>query len=183
MNVQHVAFKIFVDGELDVDWNQFINVFHSWVAAQSMPEMMIDVADYRHVPNGPGVVMVGHEADYYMDNTDGEPGLRYVSKVARDEGAEQQIAAAFAAASATCGRLEAEIDGLKFSRTEFEVTINDRAIAPNTADTRQQLESLLPSVLNSVLGCDASLTIQQDERKLAGARIVAASPVEIASSK
>ena len=81
MELQHIAFKVFVEGDLTVDWEQFINVFHTWVAAQSMPEMMIDVADYRHVPNGPGVVMTGHEADYYMDNTGGEPGLRYVSKV------------------------------------------------------------------------------------------------------
>lgn len=183
MNLQHVAFKIFVDGELDVDWNQFINIFHTWVANQSLPEMMIDVADYRHVPNGPGVVMIGHEADYYMDNTDGKPGLRYVRKVASDDGAEQQVANAFSAASSACIRLEEEIAGLRFSRTEFELTINDRAIAPNTAETRNALESLLSQVLHNVLGCEASLVIQQDERKLSGARIVAANQVEMSASK
>ena len=42
MELQHIAFKVFVDGELDVDWEQFINVFHGWVAAQSMPGENVD---------------------------------------------------------------------------------------------------------------------------------------------
>ena len=63
MNLQHVRVKFFVDGELNVDLQDVINTFHGWVAEQSMDEMMIDVADYRHVPNGPSVVMVGLKVD------------------------------------------------------------------------------------------------------------------------
>ena len=55
MNVQHVNVKFFVDGELNVDWERFIEVFHVWVAEQSTDELLIDVADYRHVPMGPGL--------------------------------------------------------------------------------------------------------------------------------
>lgn len=182
MELQHIAFKIFVDGELTVDWEQFINVFHGWVAAQSMPEMMIDVADYRHVPNGPGVVMTGHEADYYMDNTAGKPGLRYVCKVAVEGSNQDRVQKAFAAASAASARLESEIPGLKFSRTQFEMDINDRGFAPNNEATRSYLGSELPEVLKSVLGSDAKLEIQQDERKLAGARIEASTPVKHAAA-
>ena len=182
MEFQHVAFKIFVDGELNTDWEQFINVFHDWVAAQSMPEMMIDVADYRHVPDGPGVVMVGREADYYMDNTDGRPGLRYVCKAKSDASNEEQVKQAFAAASSACVRLEKAISGLKFSRTEFEITINDRAYAPNTDDTRSSLQSELPSILSTVLGSDPQLDIQSDARKLAGASVRMAGPVEFVAA-
>ena len=64
MNVQHVNVKFFVDGELNVDWERFIEVFHVWIAEQSTDELLIDVADYRHVPMGPGVILVGHEEDY-----------------------------------------------------------------------------------------------------------------------
>jgi len=182
MELQHIAFKVFVEGDLTVDWEQFINVFHTWVAGQSMPEMMIDVADYRHVPNGPGVVMTGHEADYYMDNTGGEPGLRYVCKVKVDGSNEDRLKAAFAAASSACARLESELSDLKFSRTNFELTINDRAVAPNDEPTRSFLESDLPGLLNSVLGGDVKLEIQQDQRKLSGARVTVSSPVELATA-
>ncbi len=183
MELQHIAFKVFVDGELSVDWEQFINVFHGWVAAQSMPgEMMIDVADYRHVPNGPGVVMTGHEADYYMDNTAGKPGLKYVCKVAQDGSDQDRIQHAFKAAAAACARLEAELPGLKFSRTSFELAVNDRAYAPNNDATRTYLGEQLPAILSSVLGGDPALTLQQDDRKLAGAEVSVASPVEFTAA-
>lgn len=179
MNLQHIAFKIFVDGELTVDWEQFINVFHAWVARQSMPEMMIDVADYRHVPNGPGVVMVGHEADYYMDNTEGKPGLRYVCKAEKTGSNSDRIQQAFAAASSACARLEAEIPGLKFSRVDFELTVNDRAVAPNNAETRNFLEAELPNIFSKMFGGNVELECQQNDRKLAGATARASQPVTL----
>lgn len=176
MNLQHIAFKIFVDGELTTDWEQFIKVFHSWVAAQSMPEMMIDVADYRHVPHGPGVVMVGHEADYYMDNTAGQPGMRYVRKIATEGTNADRIQQAFSAAAAACLRLETELPGLKFSRHDCEMAINDRALAPNSEATRTALAAELPPILKAMFGT-VEMTLQQDARKLAGARIRASSPI------
>lgn len=179
MNLQHIAFKIFVDGDLTADWEQFINVFHGWVANQSMPEMMIDVADYRHVPKGPGVVMVGHEADYYMDNTDGKPGLRYVCKVEQPGSNSDRIQQAFAAAASACARIEAEIPSVQFSRTDFEVTVNDRAIAPNNAATRSFLQTELPSILGSLLGGEVNVECQQNERKLSGATVKSSQPVTL----
>lgn len=180
MNLQHIAFKIFVDGTLTADWEQFINVFHRWVADQSMPEMMIDVADYRHVPNGPGVVMVGHAADYYMDNTAGRPGLRYVCKSERGGSNIDRVQQAFAAVASACARMEAEIPGLKFSRTDFEITINDRAIAPNNDTTREHLSSALPEILEQVFGFgDNVVECQKDPRKLAGAAIKVSVPIEL----
>ena len=169
MELQHFNVKIFVDGEVPVSGEDFINVFHRWTAEQSMPEMMIDVADYRHVPNGPGVVMVGHEADYYMDHTDGRPGLRYSCKVAQDGSNSDRFRHALESAKTTCGRLETEFPNLKFSRDQIQITINDRAFAPNTPETQTQLKSDLPTVITDVLS-DSSADIQyeQDERRLAG---------------
>lgn len=183
MNLQHVGFKVFIDGDLATEWEKFINVFHEWVAAQSMPEMMIDVADYRHVPNGPGVVMVGHDADYYMDNTDGKPGLRYVCKRELSGTNADRIQQAFQAASSACSRLEAEFPELGFSRTHFELTLNDRALVPNNDATRAGLASELPAILETALSTnDAELTYQEDNRRLAGATIQLSSPVEFVAS-
>ena len=180
MDLQHIAIKVFVDGDLTVDWEQFINVFHEWTAEQSMPEMMIDVADYRHVPNGPGVVLVGHDADYYMDNTDGQPGLRYVSKAKQNLDNAAQVKQAFDRVASACARLEAKLEGLKFSRTDVEVTINDRAIAPNNDSTRAMLSNELPGLLETAIGhAPAKVTVQQEDRKLAGARVHFSEPVEL----
>ena len=181
MNLQHVTFKIFVEGELQADWEPFLHVFHDWVAAQSMPEMMIDVADYRHVPQGPGVVMVGLDADYALDDTAGAPGLRYVRKAASSEDNATQVRNAFTRAADACQRLESVIDGLRFSRTNFELAINDRAVAPNNPDTQKQLETELPELLKQAMGTDVSIQVQTDARKLAGCRVTASAPVEFSA--
>ena len=183
MNLQHINLKIFVQGELTVDWSRFIEVFHRWTAAQSMPEMMIDVADYRHVPNGPGVVMVGHEADYFLDNTAGRPGLRYSCKVEQPGSNEDRVRGAFSAASTACVRLESELPGLKFSRTELALTINDRAVAPNTDETHAAVSAELPKILESVLGTgDMELEYHRDPRQLYGVTIKLPQPIELAAA-
>ena len=38
------------------------------------------MADYRHVPEGPGVMLIGHQANYSVDNTDNRLGVRYNRK-------------------------------------------------------------------------------------------------------
>ena len=80
ITLQHVVVKIPVDGDLGVEPGELIPVFHRWVATQAMPELLVDVADLRHVPAGPGVILVGSEADYSLDHSGGEWGLQYRRK-------------------------------------------------------------------------------------------------------
>jgi len=49
-----------------------IPVFHRWIQERSLDELMVDVADYTHVPDGPGVVLVCHDAIYSLDTGGGE---------------------------------------------------------------------------------------------------------------
>ncbi len=182
MNLQHVNVKVFVDGELTVDWERFIEVFHRWVAAQSTDEMLIDVADYRHVPNGPGVVLVGHEADYSLDNTGGRPGLRYNCKVAGNGTNDDRLRHVLGAAAKACLRLEDEFEGLKFSRQQIELFINDRAIAPNDDATRKANESKFTSLLASALNVgEVSLEFNSDPRTLFGAVASFSNPFDLAA--
>ena len=61
---------------------QLIPVFHRWIREQAMPELLIDVADYSHVPAGPGVMVIGHEANYSVDNRENRLGLLYNRRAA-----------------------------------------------------------------------------------------------------
>ena len=67
MELQHVNVKLFVEGTLQVDPERFIEVFHRWIREHTLDEMLIDIADYRHVPAGPSVLLVGFEADYSLE--------------------------------------------------------------------------------------------------------------------
>jgi hypothetical protein len=58
-----------------------IPVFHRWIQQKRLPLVLIDVADYAHVKDGPGVLLVSHEYNIYADEFDGRPGLTVQRKV------------------------------------------------------------------------------------------------------
>ena len=171
MELQHINITLPVEGDLNLDLVRFIDVFHRWVGEQSLGELLIDVADYRHVGRGPLVALIGHEADYSIDLTDGRYGLRYGRKATLAGSNDDRLKQAWWSAAHVCELLEAEFSesGLKFSRTDFELTINDRALAPNKPNTygscREEIESFLRALWETE---DFSLETEQEPRKLFG---------------
>src|SRR5258708_30948979 len=103
--IQHVRVKVLGGQAAPIDQGEAIAVFHRWIQDRACPEMLIDVADYRHVPNGPGVMLIGHEANYSLDNTKGRLGLLY-SRKQEGGGAQENLRQAFEAAVGGCRRLE-----------------------------------------------------------------------------
>ena len=57
MELQHVNVKLLVKNPQEVDLEPLIPVFHGWIQDQVCEELLLDVADYRHVYAGPGVVL------------------------------------------------------------------------------------------------------------------------------
>ena len=154
MELQHLIVKIPVDGKLGIDPAKVVDVFHRWVAAQAIPGvLLIDVAELLHVPKGPGVLAVGYEADYALDHSRGVWGVLYRRKALVAGTDTERVAQAFEAAGAAASAMEAAFPGaLKFSRTEFELIINDRGIAPNTPETYAAGIPLIEAALRSILG-------------------------------
>ena len=76
MELQHLMVRLPVAPPEALELTPFLAVFHRWIREGCCPELLIDVADYRHVPFGPGVVLVGHEAEYAMENGNAAPALR-----------------------------------------------------------------------------------------------------------
>ena len=136
-SVQHINVKVFATANAESD--AVVKVFHRWIKDTVCPEMLIDVAEYSHVPEGPGVLLIAHEANYSLDNRDNRPGLLYNRKIADEGTFQEKLAQAHASALAACDRLEKETN-LKFDRNQLEVFINDRALAPNNEETLRALE-------------------------------------------
>ena len=138
--IQHVNLKIFIRDAGAVDLAEAVNVFHRWVRDKVCPEMLIDVADYRLVFAGPGVLLIGHEANYSFDNRENRLGLLYNRKAPLDGTFQSRLAQAHRAALEACDRLEREEEfrgKLNFDRNDMEVFVNDRLLAPNTEETWQ----------------------------------------------
>ena len=84
---QRLSLRFAMTGQPPVDLGDVIPVFHRWIQDGKTDAMLIDVADYRHVQAGPGIVMVGHADDFGIDNgvqagAEGQ-GFYYVRKHAR----------------------------------------------------------------------------------------------------
>ena len=142
-SVQHINVKVFVADPAAVNIGDAVGVFHQWIKDTVCPEMLIDVAEYRHVPAGPGILLIGLEANYSFDERENRLGLLYNRKDALDGTFQSRLAQAHEAALAACDRLEKEAafgGKLKFDRNKLEVFVNDRLLAPNTDETWQSLK-------------------------------------------
>ncbi len=72
MTSHKLSIKLFADGVPSVAPDAFVPVFHSWIRDNALPgHLLIDVADYAHVPDGPGTLIVSHEANIHLDQEDG----------------------------------------------------------------------------------------------------------------
>ena len=157
----------------EVELEKLIPVFHSWIREKKIPdELLIDVADYAHVPQGPGVVLIGHESDYYLDVADDRPGLLYSRKRGFDGGFEAGIEDAFRRALRACQLLEAEA-GLDFAFDTKEVLfrVQDRLNAPNTDATYDAYRAPLQAAASAFFGGAGSLERVGSEREPFAVRI------------
>ena len=184
MELQHVNVKLFVEKAADVDLEPLIPVFHTWIQNQADGELLLDVADYRHVPAGPGVVLIGHEGNYSVDNTDNRLGVRYNRKAAFNGSNQDRLAQAARAALTACQRLEADsrLDGrLRFNGDEIEIFINDRLLAPNIDATREAAAPEVETFARGLFrGVEYSTSYERDPRKLFAVSIKAARPLSVA---
>ena len=144
-------------GEIELE--KLVPVFHRWIREKKIPdELLIDVADYAHVPQGPGVVLIGHQSDYYLDVADDRPGLLYSRKRGFDGDFQTGIEDAFRRALRACQLLESEADlGFSFATDEVLFRVQDRLAAPNDDATYDAYKGPLEKAAGSFFGGSASL--------------------------
>jgi hypothetical protein len=139
VQAQQVTVKVPVASAEGVDLEAFITIFHRWIQETRLPGvLLIDVADYRHVPDGPGVMLIADGAHYGMDEGDGGLGLLYARKRDPIGDAGDKLAQALAAALAACVAIEKEpsLDGrVRFPADELLIEVRSRLVATNTDET------------------------------------------------
>ncbi len=165
MNLQHVNVKFYLENPETVNLADYAAIFNAWIQQQRLEELLIDVADYLHVHNGPGIMLIGHEADYSLDNRLGRLGLLYNRKEQLDCTNQEKVVQAVRAALIAAQILEKE-NGLKFNGSELQIIVNDRLLVPNTEETFAALESDIKSLFNQLYdGAEYSLSHNRDPRE------------------
>jgi hypothetical protein len=150
MDLYKIGIKMFVTDPQAVRLRDFIPVFHGWIQQQKVTgHLLIDVHDYSHVHDGPGILLVAHEGNFSMDLEGGRLGLFYYRKRPLEGGLETNLKSVTQTALQACKLLESEpkLDGLKFDTSEILVIANDRLLAPNDAIARAKLEPIIAKTL------------------------------------
>ena len=134
-----------------------IPVFHGWIRdARIGDDVLVDVADYGHVENGPGVLLVCHEGHYVIDHRAGKPGLAYHRKRGPAGG---NATAAFRVAldrlwtAAELLAAEPTLAGrIVFDKTVLCVRVIDRLRAPNEDGAFAEMNAALADGLRERFG-------------------------------
>lgn len=161
----------------EIDLERLIPIFHRWIQERALDELLIDVADYRHVAQGPGVLLIAHDANYAVDEVDGRLGLLYARK--------RPAAGSFAdRLRDAVGKLldaglalerEAALGGLAIPGDRWSVQANDRLLAPNNERTWQAVEPELRALFDGLYaGGGVDLRREDDPRALFGVTVRAA---------
>ena len=146
--------KYFVSSPAHVELSKFVPIFQRWIQRQLVEGLLIDVAAYEHVYQGPGIVLIGDEGDYSLDIRDGRPGLMYTRKRQIDGTLADTIRLANRLALIAVQKLLAEptIKGITFDYSEVQITMLDRLNFPNTPEALTVLKNEVEQIAGGLYG-------------------------------
>lgn len=158
IDLQRISIKIHSEAAASVSLDPFLEIFGRWRADKTHPAEWLDLADYAHVPKGPGVMLIGVKAMYAFDLADPAPGLLYVTRRGLSGTPEQRIKAALRTALDLAQRITAEKSypaAAKLRTGSIELRLLDRLLTPNTPATDAAMRPAIDAALNTAFGAGA----------------------------
>lgn len=172
MEFQKVSLKILSDAPVTLNLDPFLQIFGRWRVQD-----WIDLADYAHMTRGPGIVLIGHRANFSFDMGTSAPGVLYLSKKDLEGTATDRLRKVFRDCFALTQRLLAEPEfpaGVHLRTGSLELAFNDRLETPHTEATGRVLRPAVETVLDRLYGAGAyRLTPEPDPSRRYGFTIEA----------
>jgi hypothetical protein len=184
MQPHKLQIKLFTDRAIGLSPEAFVVVFHGWIRKKLLPELMIDVANYGHVPKGPGVALIGHGCDYFIDEGGGRLGLLHSRKRTPPD-PDQRLSDAFRRTLHAASLLEADPTlaaggaQLRFRTDELQLRINDRLAAPNSDATLGALRPELDAFCRELFGAPCDITRIGDAKGLFTVKITNSAKTDV----
>lgn len=148
-----INLKLFVNSKARVNQDPIIPIWHRWIKDKVLDEVLIDVADYRHVHQGPGVMLIAHDANYCLDEAEDHTGLLYSAKRSVTGSLTEQLRRAFDKTLKAAELLEQATAGsraLIFSASPLLLRVHSRIVTGTTADERGAFQLDLESALGTL---------------------------------
>jgi len=168
MDLHKFGIKFLAPGAAQVDVLKLIPIYHRWIQQDLLEDLLIDVADYSHVPGGPGVMLIAHEGNYALDESGQERGVLYYSKQRLEGDLPERMAqvARKALKAAQLMSSDAELEGtLRLPGNQLQFFANDRLVAPNTEAAYAELEPALRQFLERLYAGAAYTVVREPEAK------------------
>ncbi|MGK5093049.1 hypothetical protein WDW89_13660 [Deltaproteobacteria bacterium TL4] len=171
-DLQRINIKVLTPTPEGFKAEPFLKILNHWNETE---EEWLDIADYLHLQDGPGVVLLGPKRFVSFDRTEGADGILYCQR----NGLEGSLKARF---------VEVLNNGILFAKkmrgeeacpsdvstetTQLIITINDRKQAPHSEQTARQLGSVIQEALKEVLdGTDVQMSPLADPKELFGYQV------------
>ena len=153
MDLQKFGIKLYLNTNGSFKSKDLIPVFHNWIQEKAVSNhLLIDVADYSHIPDGPGVMLVAHEGHFSMDQEHHKLGIMYMRKTKIDGNFQERFVKILTTVVQAANRLldnniDKEID---FIKNSFRFIANDRLIANNTKENQNLYQDKVKKALEEL---------------------------------
>ena len=149
MDLHKFGIKLFIKNTNNYSSKKFIPIFHKWIQNKSIPNhLLIDVADYSHIVDGPGIMLVAHEGQFSLDQENRQPGMMYMRKESFDGSFVECFHFVFAMAQHASNLLATSSEGaLEFSKKSIRFIANDRRLVENNVKNRELYQDKISKII------------------------------------
>lgn len=168
-DLQRFGFKLFLEPDTAIETRVFIPVFHRWIQTHATDDLLIDVADYTHLSDGPTVLLAGHEGNYAIDRSEGRVGLYYYRKQPTTGPLADRLVTVARTVIKAGMQLEAEgsIGSIcRFRGNEIQFVSNDRLRAPARRETFEALVPVLDAFAKTLFPGDVRVNPSRSQDRL-----------------
>lgn len=157
----------------DISVSDVVNLFHDWIREEDEDKVLLDVADYSHVPNGPGIILVGFYENIYFEINGKHPAFAVVYKRPIDGDNTSKVKHVFSKAVIFANKFQQAFEGKVTLDTEnIKLGLNDRYYKREDVETHlKESISKLDDSLN--LGWEALSQDGRDPKKLPEVDVIA----------
>ncbi len=151
MYLQKIGVKLFFNTNGSYSSKDFVPVIHNQIQDKAIDDhLLIDVADYSHIPDGPGVMLIAHEGNFSLDQESQQPGIMYMRKTEIVGSFTERFNTVLSTVIKAANRLHdnnmsKQID---FTPNSFRFIANDRLYAENTADNQDLYKQKIQKALD-----------------------------------
>jgi hypothetical protein len=152
---QRIGVKVFVEDQEAFDRARMIEVFHRWIQEDRLPGTLIDVHDYTHVPEGPGVLLIAHEWHLRTDEAGGRIGFEYELKRGASGTLAERLREVVVSVLEAAAALEQDTAGenpVRFTTREMVFRFTDRLAVPAMEAAFEEVTPELVNVLSDLYG-------------------------------